>query len=139
MVAQSWAIALTLAGFISTAFGLWLAHATARSDYLRALRMEARMRYLNKQVTRQWNSPKAIAAAPEASAIYHEWARRRADRQRRFWKIPPATYDDLDVAPYLMTRKVQGLEYHSIASDLVWVGAGLLLSLLGSIVPAVWR
>ncbi|SFN66515.1 hypothetical protein [Mycetocola miduiensis] len=136
MNAQSWGIALTVLGLALTIFGLLEAHSTVRTQYLRALRQEARMRYLNARYSRDFDRFGALED-DWARDTWRRWASDRRMRQWKFWGLPRVRYADIDVAPAMAGRMVLAQALSSVTSDLVWVGLGVVASALGSVVTVV--
>jgi hypothetical protein len=132
---QYWVIALSIAGFGLTAAGLVGAFSTVRGDYLRALRQEARMRYLNGRMTRE--HAKFRSLPEDAPKIWQQWSTERRARQWRFWKLPMLRLADLDVAPVTAGRVALAQAFASVKSDLIWVGIGLVCATAASILSAI--
>ena len=135
MSTQSWIIALSIAGFALTASGLVGAFRTVRGDYLRALRQEARMRYLNGRLTREHHQFRSLP--PDEQKIWQQWSTDRRARQWRFWKLPILRLADLDGAPVTAGRVALAQAFTSVKSDLIWVGIGLACATGASILSAI--
>lgn len=132
---QYWVIALSIAGFALTAAGLVGAVSTARGEYLRALRQEARMRYLNGRLNRE--HAKFRSLPEDAQKIRQQWSTERRARQWRFWKLPMLRHADLNVAPVAAGRVALAQAFASVKSDLIWVGIGLVCATAASILSAI--
>lgn len=130
-----WVIALSIAGFALTAAGLMGAFSTVRRDYLRALRQEARIRYLNGRVAREYAEFRSLPG--DAPKIWQMWSAERRARKWRHWKLPMLRRADLNVAPVMAGRVALAQAFASVKSDLFWVGIGLVCATAASILSAI--
>jgi len=134
MTAQYWVLGLTVSGFFFASFGLVEGFATVRRDYLHTLRQEARMRYLNRQVSLEYERHRLHDY--ESKQIWAQWATERRARMWKLWKLPIVRNSDLNVAPVIAGRLALAQTLRSVTGDLIWVGLGLLLATAAGMVSA---